>query len=168
VPRPRPLEQRLWERVDKTGACWLWTGYVTRAGYGQIALGGRGGRKASVHRLAYELLVGPIPDGLVIDHMCHVTTCVNPDHLQVATCQMNNQNQRGAHSDARLGVRGVHFDPRRNKYVVRASVAGRRHRGGEFTELADAEAAAIRLRNRVMTNNLADRTLVGATSQGES
>ena len=67
--------------------CWLWTGR-THDGYGYVSWAGRNRR---VHRLMYELLVGPIPDGLHIDHLCRVRSCCNPKHLQPVT---NAENLR--------------------------------------------------------------------------
>lgn len=77
-----PIEQRFWGRVDKTGSCWLWFGKVQNEGYGVLQI-----RKATVlaHRFSYEALVGPIPEGLHIDHLCRVRNCVNPEHLEPVT-----------------------------------------------------------------------------------
>lgn len=98
---------RFWSRVDRNGPkapdgllgrCWMWT-RSTNHGYGQVSIGGHIKR---AHRLAYELSVGPVPDGLDIDHLCHerdsdcpggVTCphrrCCNPDHLRPATRRTN-------------------------------------------------------------------------------
>lgn len=84
----RPLEDRLWPRVDASGPCWLWQGKLSD-GYGHIGLGGDGGAKRPVHRVVWELLVGPIPPGLQIDHLCRVRHCCNPDHLQLVTTAEN-------------------------------------------------------------------------------
>lgn len=78
------LAERLWSRVRKTPACWLWTGRVETSGYGRIQAAGTR-RRFFVHRLAYELLVGPIPVGMTIDHLCMERTCVNPAHMEVVT-----------------------------------------------------------------------------------
>lgn len=86
-----PLSTRLWHRVDVTDGCWLWRGSVTFRGYGSIGEGGRGGRKLLVHRLAYELLVGPIPESLTLDHLCRVKRCVNPAHLEPVTRAENTR-----------------------------------------------------------------------------
>lgn len=78
---------RFWSKVDKRpGGCWLWTGTMLRSGYGQFRLG-LGHVRA--HRFAYELLVGPIPEGLTLDHLCRVTACVNPLHLEPVTLSEN-------------------------------------------------------------------------------
>lgn len=71
---------------EPNSGCWLWAGWVGRNGY---AKPGAFGRYQLAHRLAYELAKGPIPKGLQIDHLCRVRSCVNPDHLRVATCQQN-------------------------------------------------------------------------------
>lgn len=86
--RGQPVEQRLWSRVDKSGNCWIWTGPTDGKGYGTIGFGGRG-RNVYVHRLAYELIVAPIPEGLQIDHLCRVPLCVRPDHLEAVTQREN-------------------------------------------------------------------------------
>lgn len=71
--------------------CWLWTGSCDPSGYGTLKLEGRTRR---AHRLAYELLVGPIPDGLQLDHLCRVRNCANPDHLEPVTNQENSRRGR--------------------------------------------------------------------------
>lgn len=98
------LEERLWGRVTKTSTCWLWTGNVTRQGYGRVQPGD-GRPTMGVHRLAYELLVGPIPEGLVLDHLCRVPRCVNPSHLEPVT---NAENLRRGVSPSALNGRKTH------------------------------------------------------------
>jgi hypothetical protein len=62
--------------------CWLWTASVKANGYAQF---NDGAHNHNAHRLVYSLLVGPIPDGLELDHLCHVRHCVNPGHLEPVT-----------------------------------------------------------------------------------
>ncbi|MUN41494.1 HNH endonuclease signature motif containing protein [Actinomadura litoris] len=78
----KPLDERLWARIDADGPCWLWTGAKHRNGYGAINRGRRGLGTAVVHRFVWELLVGPVPEGMDLDHLCRVRECCNPDHLQ--------------------------------------------------------------------------------------
>lgn len=74
--------------------CWLWTGHVDKNGYGSIKVKGKTCR---VHRVSYETHMGPIPEGLVIDHLCRVTCCANPNHLEPVT---NRENiRRGVSGD---------------------------------------------------------------------
>lgn len=62
--------------------CWEWTGYRNKAGYGEM---GVDGRKEKAHRVAYELVFGPIPEGLTLDHKCRNRACINPLHLEPVT-----------------------------------------------------------------------------------
>lgn len=83
---PEETQARFWSWVRKTDGCWLWMG-VLRRGYGRFKLRGR---YYSAHRFAYELLVGPIPDGLTIDHVvCANRACVNPAHFELVTLGEN-------------------------------------------------------------------------------
>ena len=91
--KPIPIETRLWSKVDKSapGGCWNWTGLTLR-GYGQIAESGgvaKRPKRHRVHRLVYQMLIAPIPDGLVIDHLCRNTVCVNPAQLEPVTDRVN-------------------------------------------------------------------------------
>lgn len=88
----RPLEERLWAKVDKDGpnGCWLWMGGRTPLGYGHVSVETpEGWRTRRVHRVTYELLVGPIPEGLTLDHLCRTPACCNPDHLEPVTVAEN-------------------------------------------------------------------------------
>lgn len=82
----QPVEPRFLAKVAKTDTCWLWTARVERNGYGRFWLDGQ---QHGAHRVAYELFVGPIPDGREIDHLCRIRHCVNPDHLEAVTAAEN-------------------------------------------------------------------------------
>jgi hypothetical protein len=82
--RKTPTE-RFWEKVNRTDACWLWTG-AGSGGYGRFWYEGR---VQPAHRVSYEWQVGPIPDGLYIDHLCRTPACVNPEHLEPVTQKAN-------------------------------------------------------------------------------
>lgn len=71
---------------EPNSGCWLWIGPEASGGYGQFNEGGRSHR---AHRFSYEMDVGRIPDGLVIDHLCRNRACVNPAHLEPVTTQIN-------------------------------------------------------------------------------
>lgn len=84
--RNRTDEQRFFDFVERTETCWLWRGYLNAPGYGQMKVGDRA---MYAHRWAYEHFVGPIPEGLEIDHLCRVPACCNPAHLEAVTRRVN-------------------------------------------------------------------------------
>jgi hypothetical protein len=80
------LGDRFWGKVEKTDTCWVWTAGKNHYGYGSYAVRrGDGWFRAQAHRLAYEELVGPIPAGLTVDHICRNRACVNPTHMELVT-----------------------------------------------------------------------------------
>lgn len=111
VKRPKiPAEQRFWSKVKKNGAmppqataqgaCWDWKAGKTKAGYGVFRPAH--GQGTLAHRYAYELLIGPIPEGLVIDHLCRNRGCVNPDHMEPVTTGENTRRGFGISTWNRL------------------------------------------------------------------
>lgn len=90
----RTLEERLAARAVRQDGCLLWTGCLNGSGYGMIRVGGRSGRAVYVHRIAYELSVGPIPEGFQVDHSCGVRRCLEPSHLE-AVPQRENMARSG-------------------------------------------------------------------------
>lgn len=85
--------ERMWNylkaHVHPALDCWLWTGPKVK-GYGRLeivrSVGGERKRKQyQAHRFIYELLKGPVPSGLVLDHLCRNRSCVNPEHLEAVT-----------------------------------------------------------------------------------
>jgi len=80
--RGTPLERILPRVCVKPSGCWEWTGGVNHRGYGIVKIGGKSYR---VHRLFYELTVGPIGEGYELDHTCRNHRCINPDHLEQVT-----------------------------------------------------------------------------------
>lgn len=88
MPAPRiSLETRFWEKVTKhQEGCWEWTGAINGHGYGHIKIEGR---MVPAHRVAYEFLVNPIPEGLDLDHLCRTRHCVRPTHLEPVTRRTN-------------------------------------------------------------------------------
>ena len=87
------FQERFWLKVEDAGLCWHWTGHIGDGGYGTFR--GPGRRTVKAHRFAYESLVGPIPDGLFLDHLCRVRHCVNPEHLEPVTGRVNTLRGEG-------------------------------------------------------------------------
>jgi len=88
-------------RIDSSG-CWIWQSTISPKGYAQIGVReGERVRSKIAHRYAYEAFVGPIPEGLELDHLCFVPSCVNPAHLEPVT---HEENQKRA--QARWSVVG--------------------------------------------------------------
>lgn len=80
--------------IDKTeDGCWLWQGWINPGGYGRALFNRYSGQ---AHRLSYEIHVGPIPEGLTLDHLCRVRHCVNPAHLEPVTHRENVRRGRNA------------------------------------------------------------------------
>lgn len=121
--RPENPLDRFWRKVDKSGPvpplrpdlgnCWVWTGSRGKRGYASYRMG-KGAPNKRVHRISYELLVGEIPDEYVVDHLCKIRFCVNPDHLEAVSNRENilrsdspsARNARKTHC-----IRGHEFSP---------------------------------------------------------
>lgn len=91
---PLTPEERFWRRVARgdSGLCWPWLGYVDVEGYGGLTI-----RRVRTyaHRVAYELVIGPIPGGLTLDHLCRNRVCCNPAHLEAVTSGVNTLRGNG-------------------------------------------------------------------------
>ena len=147
--------ERLWSRVEKSSECWEWSGCKTaKHGYGRIMIWGK---DHMAHRVAYLLANGEIPNGLVIDHICHNPPCVNPAHLRAVTVKQNTENYGRQLSSNTSGVRGVSWVKSLRRWVVRVVHDGHVYSGKTHATLAEAEAAAIELRRSLHTHNDLDR-----------
>lgn len=111
--------------------CWEWRRYRYSNGYGQATFGGE---RRLAHRLAYEAFVGPIPEGLTIDHLCRNPGCVNPEHLEAVPIRVNLL--RGDTVTARNAAkthcpRGHAYTDHRNKHGARVCLKCREEKRRE-------------------------------------
>lgn len=83
------LPERILDKIafEPITGCWLWTAIKGHTGYAQVGIGKRTGARA--HKVIYEMLIGPVPKGLELDHLCRTRACVNPYHLEPVTHQQN-------------------------------------------------------------------------------
>lgn len=122
--RSRDPVERFWSHVDRSGSCWVWTATTGTHGYGRVFWLGK---QRQAHRIAYELIVGPIPEGLELDHLCRNRACVRPNHLEPV---QQAENLRRGYSPLAINGRKTHC-PKGHEYTpdnTRPTKLGRRCR----------------------------------------
>lgn len=150
--------ERFWPKVDKNGPvpeyaphlgpCWCWLAAENGAGYGIFRLDGRNVR---AHRWAYEALVGPIPKGLQLDHLCRVRHCVNPAHLEPVTSRQNSERGLPGGRTWRKNIThcpsGHEYSPENTRvyYGSRVCLACRRERSRVAAQRAKERRRALRV-----------------------
>ena len=118
--------------------CIIWTGGTISGGYGSLSVDGR---NVLAHRYAWEQINGPIPDAMEVDHICWERSCVNTDHLRLATRAQNGANRSGAHGGRKHDLpRGVYRN--RRGYSAKVTVGGVPHHLGTSSTPEEASAAA--------------------------
>ena len=130
-------DERFWAKVDATGgpsACWPWLGALTK-GYGYL---GRGNRSWYAHRFAWQQVIGPIPNGLLVCHRCDNPPCCNPVHLFLGT---DADNVRDMIAKGRIATGSKHRSRTHPETIRR----GEDHHSARLTV---ADVRAIRLRYR--------------------
>lgn len=112
-PRGRSIRERIIVKIRMTDGHWLWQAAIDKpSGYGIITIDGV---VKKAHRVSYEEFVGPIPEGLHIDHVCRVRACVNPLHLEPVTCLENVR--RGQGNGSQTHCKHGHLFDEANTYV---------------------------------------------------
>lgn len=143
--REKSPHTRFWEKVEEQGECWVWVAGKDWDGYGIFSVGYSSPR---AHRYAYEQLVGPVPAGLELDHLCRNRACVNPAHLDPVTSRVNTLRGESPPSVNAVRVECINGHPLSadRKCPTCAAHSTRRHRGWDearirSTPIAEPNAA---------------------------
>jgi HNH endonuclease len=141
--------EAFWASVEKSDGCWLWRASTNGRGYGTF-------RSQMAHRVAYELLTGPIPDGHELDHLCDVRKCVNPSHLEPVVPRVNRLRAgnwivlQAEQTHCRRGHRytpeTVYVDARGKRHCRPCRSVRRRAQYAELRATTNLSARAISLR----------------------
>lgn len=135
-------EEAFWAKVSIGSQCWEWTGAKDVQGYGVLKYKGT---RTLAHRYSAQLQAKRDITGEIVDHLCHNTSCVNPDHLRLTDHSGNMQNLRGAQANSKSGIRGVNYDAFNRRW--RASVKyGNRQIVKVFTDPKEAGEWAAKIR----------------------
>jgi hypothetical protein len=130
-----PVEQRLWGRISEAGECWLYTGYLTPYGYGQLSYQNR---QWLAHRLAWFLTHGAIPEDKLVCHTCDTRACVRPEHLYVGSYADNNRDTRtrGRHGSGHTSLSGERNGHAKLSAAAVSQIRSRRCAGESAVALA--------------------------------
>ena len=132
-------------RTERQGNCVVWLGAKGPEGYGTII---EKGSRTPVHRYAWERQKGPIPDGYLIDHKCFNPSCVNIEHLRIATKAQNNSNKSGPYrSNKSSGTRNVYQN--RKSWMVMVQKNGESNYYGSYPTKSEAAVVAEQARKEL-------------------
>lgn len=152
------VEERFWAKVEKTDGCWNWTAKRYITGYGSFTTTSNYKTKTFLaHRFVFRVLGVNIPDGKLVDHICHNRACVRPDHLRFVTNKENHEHLAGPYASSSSGVRGVSWNAERQKWRAQVYHNGKCHFLGLFDSVAAAGEAALNKRLELFTHNDLDR-----------
>jgi hypothetical protein len=156
-PHNADVRERIKAYSTTDGGCIRWTGSHKSDGYGTHW---HDGKSWLVHRLVWTIENGPIPDGMQVDHKCHVRDCINVDHLRLLTNRENSEHRSGPTKRNVSGHLGV--TKRRTGYGASVNHDGKNIYLGTFRTAEQAAQAAADKRNELFTHNDKDRPTVAA------
>ena len=116
----KEIEKRFKEKINITDGCWIWTAAKFHHGHGAIKVNGK---MIKAHRLSWELVNGPIPENLVVRHLCNNSSCVKVDHLALGTQKDNVHDMikagRHGHKKATHCKNGHEFNEANTYHVIK-------------------------------------------------
>lgn len=136
--------------THKSAGCWIWGGNLMPDGYGRIKFAGV---MQQVHRISYQLEIGPIPAGAQIDHTCHERACINPEHLRIVTNKQNQENQSGIRPGARSAHRGVSWYSKTGKWRAQIGHQYKLLHLGYFDDEEEAARVVLAKRMELFTHS---------------
>jgi len=154
LSKRKTVAERLDSKTDKSGDCWLWTGSKNAAGRGQMLVDGK---SKGVHRIAYEMEHGVIPEGFLVEQTCGNSACIHPEHLHTVTRKQNGENRKGATRVSRSGVRGAYWDKKCERWRSLVTHEGKQIYLGHFDTAEEAGEVARKKRVELFTHNETDR-----------
>lgn len=128
--------------------CLLWIGATHPYGHAQITVSSN--VRMYAHRYAWERDNGPIPDGMLVDHICHTPQCVNADHLRLATKAENMQNRPGPQKNNTSGFRNVYWNKEKRAWDVQITKNRKTYRFGRYKNKEEAVQVAERERKNLL------------------
>lgn len=145
IPRPKKpaLERFLSFVAVQEDGCWLWTGCITKGGYGSFR--NEHGKTENSHKWAYKVFIGPVPEGLELDHLCRNRACVNPNHLEPVTRSQNTvRGLKGILKPGKISKYvGVYWTERLHKWRSTTKINGKSYYLGHFSSEEEAHQAYV-------------------------
>lgn len=146
--------ERFHQKYTRSEGCWTWNAALDGRGYGtMIAFT----KRLLAHRVAYALANNEQPGDKLVDHICHNSACVNPEHLRLVDHKQNGENRAGLQRNNSSGVQGVVWAPKTKNWHARVQHHGKRINIGYFKTISEAEAAVVATRKTIFTHNELDR-----------
>lgn len=142
---PEALPMNMQTKIVPAGECWEWVGARNNSGYGSVGAGMVGAKRKTMlaHRMSYQHVIGQIPEGLTLDHLCRNRACVNTDHLEPVTGTENTRRAAAVKTHClkghQLSGENIRIQVRSNGWKRRVCIACQRERNNSYMRQARAE-----------------------------